>query len=207
MLIIAALAGIIFWETIGREAIIYKEIIVAASDIQEGSIITNNMISTKAFQKDNTISNAITKDKINSILGKKAKHNISQNAQITEDFFYCNEFYLKENESIYVIKPEWIYSMSASIRRGDRVSIYTFEELEKIGTYQVAFVKDNNDREVKTVESNSDALLERTDGSSMIHYIEIICDITEYQKILDKTKEESKILIIPEEGGNTNDKN
>lgn len=43
MLIITALAGIIFWETIGREASIYKEVIVAASDIQEGSIITNSM--------------------------------------------------------------------------------------------------------------------------------------------------------------------
>lgn len=206
MLIVIAVGGIIFWETIGREVIIYEEVVVAAKDIYQGDIIKKEMLTTKAFQKGNTLKKSIKKESMQNIIGQKSIYNIPENAQITEDFFYCNDFYLKNNESIYVLKPEWIHSMSASIRRGDKVSLFTFDDLEKIGSFRVAFVKDSNDREVKTVESEGDTLLERTDGTAMIQYIEIICNINQYKNILEKI-EEKKLLIIPIEGGNTNDKN
>jgi hypothetical protein len=136
--------------------------------------------------------------------GKVASQLIAKNDQIIPDYFSDNEFNLKRNESVFVIRPEWIAMRSSALRRGDIVDIYGTNGLGLLGTFRIAYVKDEAEREVKNASNGSggnvggntgsDAgsgsgsgrngdILARTDSTSVIDHIEIITTYQEYEKL------------------------
>ncbi|NLT47162.1 MAG: hypothetical protein GXX92_01995, partial [Clostridiales bacterium] len=109
---------------------------------------------------------------------------IVENSQISEEFLAESDFYIRSNESIFVLHPEWIAMRSSSIRRGDWIDIYESGSFDKIGSYRVAFVKDANELEVTDGEgAEGSNALDRTVSTSLISHIEIIADMKEYEKI------------------------
>ena len=122
------------------------------------------------------------------------------------EYFKDNGFRLKKEETIFVIDPDWIAMRSSSLRRGDIVDIYGSNGAGLLGTFQIAFVKDEAEREVKdageAVQNHTASdILDRTDSTSVIDHIEIITTFSEYEKIaacVDGTT--SSALIIVQRG-------
>lgn len=203
LLIAFAIAGMIFWEMKGREAILLDAVIVASETIPRGTIITRDMVSQSGVLPENRIYKVVEWAALPKIIGRAALQDILKNSQISIEYLADDDdFYLHGDKSIFVIKPDWIAMRSSSLRRGDWVDIYAGEELNRIGTYRVAFVKDANETEVTDGEGQKrSGLLDRTASNSLISHIEIIADIREYKKITDHVKGEGAGLLLVQSQG------
>ena len=92
--------------------------------------------------------------------------------------------------------------VSSSLRRGDRVHIYGGAGKEDLGSYTVAFVKDNADREVKNAEElKNDTPLAREESNYSISSIEIVCTRDAYAQLSDYVGDSEKTLTIVQEVG------
>lgn len=180
--ILVGVSSLVFWEGWGRENILNKRVLVANTDIMRGMKITNKMILEKSFERGTIITDAFTSKDVSMVVGQVAKQNIPTNSQINKTFLYKDDFYIDKGESIYKIPAVWIDNRSASIRRGDSIVIYAGDLL--VGEYKVAFVKDSEEREVTSTESQwySEAL-DRTDSTGVISNIEIIATLDEYKRL------------------------
>lgn len=157
----------------------------------KGTLVNSSMFQTQGIPKDYILQGALMPDETNMINGKIAKQLIPQNNQIVMKYFENNALKIKKDESIFVIDPDWIAMRSSSLRRGDMVDVYGSNGDGLLGTFQVAFVKDQAEREVKDVAEGSSQhvvkgdILSRTDSTSVIDHIEIITTFSEYGKIAD----------------------
>lgn len=183
-LILMALLGLIYWETIGREAVLTKPALAARETILPGTVVTAALFETIGVLEESRIKGALRPERLHEINGKTSLQLIPKNAQISADFFQTDDFCLKEGESIFVLKPEWIRMRSSSLRRGDWVELYSSATKVLIGTYQAAFVKDDKEAEIRDTTGSTPTVLDRTDASAVISQVEIITDIDNYKKIL-----------------------
>ena len=197
LLIAFAVAGLIFWEVRGREAVLLDTVIVASETIPAGTVITGDLLSAAGVLAENRIQGALDWETLPQIIGQVAVQDIIKNGQVSGEYLEADDFYLHGNESIFVIHPEWITMRSSSIRRGDWISIYEGGAHEKIGTYRVAFVKDVNEMEVTDGESGKESnSLDRTTSTSPVSHIEIIADIEEYGKIVNSIRSNAAGLLL-----------
>ncbi|MGI6748655.1 MAG: hypothetical protein ACOX4V_10575 [Anaerovoracaceae bacterium] len=191
LLILLSISALFLWEWKGREVILMQEVLVAKEDIQKGTLVNSSMFQTKGIPKDNLLQDVLKPNESNIIEGKIAMQYIPQNNQIIMKYFEDNAFKLKKGESIFVIDPSWIAMRSSSLRRGDVVDVYGNNEVGFLGTFKVAFVKDQTEREVKDISEGTfhhgvkGDILSRTDSTSIIDHIEIITTFSEYKKIAD----------------------
>lgn len=209
VLIVLSVAGLVYWEMDGRERLLTDIVLVANQDIMGNVVMTESMISKIGVTHDTKIKGALGARALSALIDQRTKEFIPQNAQLSINYFYADEFYLKDEESIYVLKPDWISMISSSVRQGDKVGLYTEDGLSKIGAFRVAFVKDAAIREVKDAvqgenglgalaaqPGNEDKLLARTDATSVATHIEIIATLEDYQRILQHVSGESPKLIM-----------
>lgn len=190
VLILLSIAGIFFWELKGREAVMTDQVLVAGEEIQEGTVINGSMFVVKGVPESNLLEGALTPADAAVIQGKVASQFIAKNDQIIMEYFHEDKFYLKGDESIYVIDPGWIAMRSSSLRKGDVVDIYGGGGLGIIGTYRIAYVKDEAEREVKNAGEETSGnmgtdILERPDSTSVIDHIEIITTFREYENLIN----------------------
>lgn len=178
LFLVIGTGGLLFWEMYGREAVNYEERLVAAVEITEGTVITEKMLSTANFTKETAIKYSLKADKAKSLIGMRATQDIPVGQQLHASYFEVEEEYISENESIFRIPAAWIDMRSASIRKGDVVDIYG-EKNDLIGRFKVAFVKDEQEREItNTVKANK--TLDRTESNGVVNSVEIITDIETY---------------------------
>lgn len=198
LLIIFAVTGLIFWEVRGRETMLLDTVIVAKERIPAGTLITRDLLSAAGILEENRIQGGLSWDKLHLAIGQVALQDIVENSQISEEFLAESDFYIRSNESIFVLHPEWIAMRSSSIRRGDWIDIYESGSFDKIGSYRVAFVKDANELEVTDGEgAEGSNALDRTVSTSLISHIEIIADMKEYEKIARLTgNNETGLLLV-----------
>jgi len=203
LLILLSIGGLLFWELEGRKAILMEEIIVAKEDIQKGQKINNNMFTTMGIPTENILQGALTPKDIDTLQGKISAQLIVRHGQIVPKYFQKDNLFLHPNEAVFVLKAEWIAMRSSTLRRGDTVDIYGEDGRGLIGTFKVAFVKDEAEREVRDVGTAEQAvdkgqLLDRTDSSSVISHIEIIATMEKYQELVYCTEGEAptKLLIV-----------
>lgn len=165
------------------------------------------MFIIKGIPTDNMIKGAINSVELNSILGKKTNSYIPKNGQITKDYFISDDLVIKKDQSVFALNGSWIYMKSSSIRKGDLVDIYSNDNnfTDYLGTYKVAFVKDQNVREVVSTDesgiiSDEKQILNRIYASAPVDHIEIICTIEDYKliknTIVSSDIENPKSLII-----------
>ena len=182
IMIIVGIASLIFWEAWGRENILYVKVLTANQDIMRGMTITEEMLTEKSFARDTVITDALKLAEKGDVVGQVAKQNIPENGQLNKSFLYVDDFYVGKGESIFKIPAGWIDNRSASVRRGDVITVYAGDQL--VGEYKVAFAKDAEEREVTSTESQwySEAL-DRTDSTGVISNIEIIATLAEYKEL------------------------
>lgn len=201
LLILFAIGGLIFWEVKGRESVLLDNVIVATEAIPAGTLITSEHLSCAGVPADNKIDGALDWQMMPKVLGKIALQDIVRNGQVSKSYLGEEDFFVGDNQSIYVIHPEWISMCSSSIRRGDLVEIYGEPAMERIGTYRVAFVKDLNDIEVTDGEGRKESNpLQRTISTSAVSHIEIISDMNEYEKIIKYISDGGGLFIIQKGG-------
>ncbi len=192
LLILLSITGLFLWEWKGRDAILTEQVLVAKEEIREGRVLSSSLFEVKGIPKANLLPNALAPSELGQLQGKVASQLIAKNGQVVPDYFSDNEFRLQRNESVFVIRPEWIAMRSSALRRGDIVDLYATNGMGLLGTFRVAYVKDEAEREVKNVsgEPGGDAgggaggdILDRTDSTSVIDHIEIITTYPEYEKL------------------------
>lgn len=202
ILILSSIAGIIFWELQGRDRLLMEKVLIAKEEIEAGSLIQGDMIKEASIPKEIIIDNPIKIMEEEQVIGKISKHYIPKNSQLSTSFFQDEIFRIEAEESIYVIKAEWIEMISSAVRSGDMVKIYSKDRKIIIGEYMVAFVKDSSFREVKSVNESKDDnnILKRSDSTSFVSYIEIKASMVDYGKIVDyiNLSLDNKLLIILE---------
>lgn len=177
-------------------------VLVAKEQIQQGTIITENLFRVLGVMEENRIEGALEPLDLSSIVGKVATQTIMKNSQIVTAYFVEQTFFLDRGESIFVIKPEWIVMRSSSLRRGDIIDIYGADGQSLFGSFRIAFVKDANELEVVNQEGQQvDGVLDRVNSTALIDHIEIIASLSEYQSIIEYAgSPESKGLLLIHKG-------
>lgn len=194
-------AGLIFWEIIGRDYVMYDPVLVLSDDVVQGEILKEEKVRVKKVAKDNIIKGALKEKDKNKIIGKTSKQLLVKNSQMNIKYFSAEDGHIEKDESIYKIKGEWIGNCSASVRKGDRVDIYS-DDGSHLGLYRVAFVKDEQGREIESIKKQNEEVLERTAATGVINSIEIIAKKENYEAIkravilADNKNEEAKLLTI-----------
>ena len=201
ILIVAAITGFTFWESHGRDMLYETELAVASGDIKQGELITEKNVEARGIESDYVMSGAVKAERMADIMGKKAKQYIPKGGQISADFLTDeNDIVLKDGESVYCISSDMIGMVSSSLRRGDRVHIYGGAGKEDLGSYTVAFVKDDSDREVKNAsELKNDTPLARESSNYTISSIEIVCTRDAYSRLSEYVDTSEKTLTIVQE--------
>lgn len=201
ILIVAAITGFTFWESHGRDMLYETELAVASGDIKQGELITEKNVEARGIGSDYVMSGAVKAERMVDIMGKKAKQYIPKGGQISADFLTDeNDIVLKDGESVYCISSDMIGMVSSSLRRGDRVHIYGGGGKEDLGSYTVAFVKDDSDREVKNAsELKNDTPLARESSNYTISSIEIVCTRDAYSRLSEYVDTSEKTLTIVQE--------
>ena len=204
LLILAAIGGLVFWETQGRELVMTEPVLAAKETILAGTVVKESDFMILGVFPENRIEGALKPDERRALAGKTVTQMIPRNAQITEAFFQNDEFCLAHGQSLYVIRPEWIAMRSSSLRRGDLVRIVTEQTNEALGVYRIAFVKDENEIEIRDTEGAARSVLDRTDAGSVISHVEIISDEAGYRRIQSRAtgSPAEKLILIQEVASN-----
>lgn len=195
--------GIFYWETYGREALIYKDVIVLRDDVNMNVEINKDMLVSVKRDQKSLIDGAITD--VYDIIGMESKHFIPKNAQLIKSYFDAPELVLNKDEFIFSIPNDWIKSYPSSLRRKDVVYLYpidvrkqSIEDFnfdrnlnEAICKVVVAYVKDSANREVQTVGEDN-----RFDGSSNISSIEIIITMQQMNLLKECRSKGYEFIIL-----------
>lgn len=194
IIIILMLSIIWYWETIGRELFLYKEVIVLNRDVSKGTVIDEDILKIKKIESDNILEEAIyTKEEI---IGLEAKHFLPKETQLHINYFDSQNFSNIENAYIVRVPNEWLYSVPNTLRRKDTILFYSVNEEDNIILKtQVAYVKDSGNREVKTVSTEN-----RLDGSSVITEVSIVATPDEFKSLESTVSKGNKLIILYAEG-------
>ena len=180
LLLIASIAGVFFWETIGRSKLMMEEVIAAGRDIRAGAVIEENMLSLIEIPKGSRIKKGFSAEEWGLVVGKRTALPISGKQQLSADFFLDETAELAEDEAFFKIPGSWIAMRSSSLRRGDYVEIFGDNIGINFGIFRLASVKNANENEVKDISIKGDVLNEpeainnRLDTDSVIDHVEIV---------------------------------
>ncbi|HPX70335.1 MAG TPA: hypothetical protein PLO47_01200 [Bacillota bacterium] len=185
-LIILSVAAMFFWESHGRDRFTTRVVLVCAEDIGRGSRVGPESFSSMRVREENVLQGALDPALAAELYGMTAREDMVAKQQVRAECFFDEKSALSNGESLFVIPSEWIMSRSSALRGGDIISIYVMPGMKKLGKYTVAFVKDDMEQEVRDLLGATDRVLERTDSGRVIAGIEIICGLSDYEKIYNE---------------------
>lgn len=111
-------------------------IVKAKTDIQKDEILSDANIMLVRENREKLISDVLTEENYQSLLGKEAAQYIPKNSQINASMIDFFGVVPNADQEIVAIKDDWIYSMPGSLRRKDRINIYLVEpEKNQYETY------------------------------------------------------------------------
>ena len=190
-LVILAIGALLFWEAEGRAMLLMEDVLVAERDVEEGENISLNMFRTESVPAGSLVDGAVIIKDTELLKNKEAAVNIIQGAQLSLRYLRDPDETPKPDTSCFVIRNEWIYMCTSSVRRGDEILITSADGRTILGTYPVAYVKDSEGREVTDASSGvysftgSGGAGDRVNTSAPIHHIEIECELKDYRRIID----------------------
>lgn len=208
-LIVVAVTGMFLWETVLEEKLTYKQIFVAAEEIEVNTEITNDMLKIISVPKNQVLNDRIVDS--GELVGLITKIAIPQNTQIYKGMLSKKAVNAGKSEYICAIPKEWICAYPDTLRRGDEVFFYsvtdsnlaldygegipsTLSNAEMIISTKVAYVKDASNQEVINVSGS------RLTGSANIEKIEVLMDKDKYTKLESVVASGKKIVLMYGEG-------
>ncbi len=199
LLIIMAVGLLGFWEVEGRDAVMKEKVLVAEQDIFPGTKVKAAMFKEVGILSENMIHNGITFNELSGVEGKIANQMIPENGQIAKAFFSDSEAGISKGYGLYQIKSDWVFSVSSSLRKGDSIQVYTVDGKMEFGNFKVAFVKDEQGKEVIDEEIGKGyiEILDRKNGSEVVSGFEIISTLEQFNAIREYVfAEENKLIIV-----------
>lgn len=202
LLLVGVGFGIFYWESYGREQMIYGDVLLLKEDVKERTIITEDLLVIGKRDHKNIIEDAIT-DPV-QVVGLETKHFIPKNSQLVGNYFESPDLVLNEDQFIFRIPNDWLKSYPSTLRRKDRAYFYPVEKerteidlsevkhlSDSICDMTVAYVKDGGNKEVLS-ESNDD----RLDGSSTVSSIELIATMKEVNLLRYYQKRGFEFIVL-----------
>ena len=192
ILIMIAVITLLFWEAEGREMLLMETVLVADSDVKAGEKIEPGRVRTVSVPSGSLVDGALTPEGIDILKGKEASVDIVKGAQLSSRYLRDESDSPKPETSLFLIRNEWIYMCTSSLRRGDEVLVTSADGKIVIGSFPVVFVKDGDGHEVTDTTAGMYSFTgageqsdERVNSSAPIHHVEIRCELSEYRRILD----------------------
>jgi len=199
VLMLLAVGSMIVWEGWGRDALLLIDVVATAKPVAAGELISAADLIVLGVPEECVAEGAIPASQMDSVKGLYTVNSLSKNQQICVKDLVSEEERVEAEETAFVIPEEWIEMRSSSLRRGDQVSLYRLADYTSLGSYQVAFVKDDRDQEVFSLEGVNDRkLLTRTDSNVPIHHIEVLAKLEDYQKIRSAALQDGGLLVVQE---------
>jgi len=204
LLIALSIGGMYYWESFGRDRVLLTPVLTVSADLPEGSLVGAGDLAEMRIPKDDVLAGALTLADAGNVIGKYATLDLLANQQLVSNYFNSRNMEIGKGESIFSIPSSWICSRSSALRAGDKVRIYSMPEQVYLGSFRLAFVKDNTEQEV--VGGSQRTVLDRQAASSAISNVEIICSLSDYFRIFDTVSEcfedeertEGPLLIVME---------
>lgn len=198
-LMILAVAGMVFWEGWGRDTLLLTDVVVAAKPIAAGEVLRLEDLEVLGVPEDCIVNGAIPAERLKELKELYTVNSLAEKQQLCMKDLISEDQLVGEKETTFVIPGEWIEMRSSSLRRGDQVTLYRLMDFSSLGTYTVAFVKDDRDQEVFSLEGVDDRkLLDRTDSNLQIHHIEVVAKLEEYQLIRQAALQDGGLLVVQE---------
>ncbi|MCL2111362.1 MAG: SAF domain-containing protein [Clostridiales bacterium] len=193
LLVLLAIAALFFWEAEGREILLMDTVLVAEADVKAGAAVDAGLFRMVSVPAGTLVDGAVTPKDAAMLYGKEAAMDIVKGSQLSLRYLRDPDTAAepKPETSFFVIRNEWIYMCSSSLRRGDEALITSADGKLVLGRFAVAYVKDGDGREVTDASSGMYSFTgaggesERVNTSSPIHHIEIVCELKDYRRILD----------------------
>ena len=206
VLVLIAVAALLFWEAEGRELLLMDDVLVADGDVKAGEMIDIARFRTVSVPAGALVDGAVTPKNTGRLEGMEAAVDILKGAQLSLRYVRDPEEAPKPETSCFVIRNEWIYMCTSSLRRGDSILITSADGKNIVGRYPVAYVKDGDGREVTDASSGLYSFTgegggsDRVNSSAPIHHIEIVCELKDYRRILDYCagKAGASLMIVRE---------
>lgn len=206
-LIVMALVLLILWETKGRELILMDEVLIVTDKVEAGAPLLAEMFESVSVPSNAVIAGALTSKTADLTSGMYSTSTLESGSQISKNYLASPEDSEADDMSHFVIRGEWIYMKSSSLRHGDTVDIASEGGDVNLGSYKVAYVKDENGTEVSDVTGKAGILGNSkddnfSDSSSLIDHIEILCTLESYLgiKAYAETSTTPNLLLIRQMG-------
>jgi hypothetical protein len=190
LLILIAVAGLVLWETKGRELVLMTEVCTAVSDIKKGEALDASMFRSASVPRGSVVRGAVTPGDIEVVTGAVAASLIPEGAALSSAYIETPDDAARADDSYYTIGSKWIYMCSSALRRGDKAEIITADGAKSFGVFDVGFVKDADDGEVRETAGNGvgfggASAEDRVDATSQIDHVEIVTELRTYLAIKD----------------------
>jgi len=204
LLVLLAIALLVFWEAQGRALLLMDEVYVARAPIAAGETLSPELFRTVRVPPNALIEEALTPKNAKLMEGKTAAEPIRGGGQISMRSLRAPNAVPEPETSCFVLKQEWIEMCSSSLRRGDTVTLYSEDGAKDFGSFPVAYVKDSEGREVTDAAAGMRAFTDtdeaRANATSQIHHVEIRCEWPAYRSIRDWCEtERGKLLLVRKE--------
>jgi hypothetical protein len=186
LLILVAIAGLVLWEAKGRELVLMADVCVAEADIRSGEALEAAMFRAAPVPRNPLVSGAVAPGDIGVVDGAIAATFIPAGAVLSSAYLATTEDAAREDDSYFTIGGEWIYMCSSALRRGDKAEIITADGAKSFGVFDVGFVKDADDEEVRETAGGGFVGAEaepRVDATSRIDHVEIVTQLPTYLAI------------------------
>ena len=102
-MLVLTIVFFIFWETVGRQELLYTDVVVLNTDVKKGDLITVELISIVKRETGTLIDDVLINP--NLIIDKEANQFVPKNSFLREEYFDFAEIILNEGEYIFKL-PE-----------------------------------------------------------------------------------------------------
>ena len=171
VLIVISLAGIIGWETFGREKIIYDEIIVLNESAEPYTEITDDMISLRRVYMP--AQGALKPEDSEYLEGKISSQYIQKGSELFQRYFIDKNDAIYDSEYVFSISVSSLLAYPKSVKRGD--TVYLQLRNSNVLTSQVFCLKDASGNNIENIN--------RATLSSPLETIELKISDDELEKI------------------------
>ena len=191
VLVLLAIAALLFWEAEGREMMLMDPVLIADGDVKAGDAIDGAKFRVASVPSGTLVDGAVSPRDAALLDGKAASVDIVKGSQLSMRYLRDRDEAPKPDTSCFVIRNEWISMCTSSLRRGDVVIVASADGRMELGRFPAAYVKDGDGREVTDASSGmysftgTGGVSDRVNTSAPIHHVEIECELRDYRRILD----------------------
>lgn len=131
VLIALSIAGMLWWELVGRDSVMYTEVLTLSRDADVGTEITRDMLEIKKTTTPTLRSLRLSDAQ--SVIGKETVSYIPKGAELFSEFFEDGSLVVHEElgQYIFSIPSSWLVSYPQTLRRGDKITLLLVKDEEE----------------------------------------------------------------------------